>query len=100
MATETPLIATAVGDAPTLVRDRVDGLLVEPGDAAALARAIEDTLCHSEAARRRAAAARARVCVERSLATRQARLAERYRHLLEPRERPDDRAEVADRAAW
>ena len=100
MATETPVIATAVGDAPTLIRDGVDGILVDPGDAAALARAMEATLGDPEAAGSRAAAARARVCAERSLAIRQARLAERYRGLLEPRDLPQDRSEVADRAAW
>jgi glycosyltransferase involved in cell wall biosynthesis len=99
MASETPVIATAVGDTPTLVRDRVDGLLVPPGDAAALARAIEDTLAHPEAAGRRAAAARARVCAERSLATRQARVAERYRRLFEPREVSEVWPGVEDRAA-
>jgi glycosyltransferase involved in cell wall biosynthesis len=100
MATGTPVIATAVGDAPTLIRDRIDGILVGPGDAAALARAIEDTLRQPEAAGGRAAAARARVCAERSLAMRQARVAERYRGLLEPRDRRADHAEVAGRAAW
>jgi glycosyltransferase involved in cell wall biosynthesis len=99
MASGTPVIATAVGDVPLLVRDGVDGLLVRPGDAEALARAIEDTLHDPEAARRRAAAARARVCSERSLSARLARVAERYRGLLAPHRRSEPWRGVADRAA-
>ncbi len=85
MATGTPVIATAVGGMPELVRDGVDGLLIEPGDARALASAIEETLGSPEAAARRAASARARVCAERSLRAREERMAEHYRRLLEAR---------------
>jgi glycosyltransferase involved in cell wall biosynthesis len=35
-----PAIASAIGSFPTIVSDNVDGLLVPPGDAAALARAV------------------------------------------------------------
>ena len=99
MATETPVIATAVGDTRDLVRDRVDGLLVSPGDAAALARALAETLSDLAAARRRAEAARARVCAERSLAARQTRVVERYRRLLEARGVLAAHAAVERRAA-
>lgn len=99
MASGTPVIATAVGDAPALVRDRVDGLLAPPGDARSLARAIDDTLRHPDAARRRAAAARQRVCAERSLAARQGRVAESYRRLLDARGATAARRAAADRAA-
>ena len=44
MASATPVIATAVGDAPALVGDGVHGLLVPPGDAGAL-RGWVDRLC-------------------------------------------------------
>jgi len=36
-----PVITTSVGGIPTFVRDEVDGILVPPGDADALARAID-----------------------------------------------------------
>jgi glycosyltransferase involved in cell wall biosynthesis len=61
MALETPLVATDVGGTREVAADGVHGLLVPPGDAAALAAAIERALADPEAARRRAAAARARV---------------------------------------
>ena len=83
MASETPVVATAVGDTPAVVRDQLDGILVRPGDPQTLARAVDDVLCDPGAARRRAVAARERVCAERSLAARQARVAESYRRLLE-----------------
>jgi len=84
MASGTPVVATAVGDVPALVRPGTDGLLVRRGDAAALAAAIEETLDAPEAARARAEAARARVVAERSLRAREARMLERYRRLIEP----------------
>jgi glycosyltransferase involved in cell wall biosynthesis len=40
MAAARPVVATAVGDVPALVRDGVTGFLVPPGDAAALGAAI------------------------------------------------------------
>lgn len=39
-----PVIATAIGDLPEVVKDHVTGLLVEPGDAAGLAAAILELL--------------------------------------------------------
>ncbi len=66
MALETPVVATDVGGTGELVRDGLDGLLVRPGDPAALARAVERALDDREATRRRAASARERV--ERTLA--------------------------------
>jgi glycosyltransferase involved in cell wall biosynthesis len=85
MASGTPVIATAVGDIPALIRDRVEGLLVPRGDARALAAAIEATLRSPDEAVRRAEAARRRVSAERSLDARQSRLAEQYRRVLESR---------------
>jgi glycosyltransferase involved in cell wall biosynthesis len=40
MASSRPIIATAVGDVPTLIRDGVTGILVSPEDPASLAAAI------------------------------------------------------------
>jgi glycosyltransferase involved in cell wall biosynthesis len=39
-----PIVATRVGGVPDLIDDGVHGLLVEPGDPAALARAVEELL--------------------------------------------------------
>src|SRR5262245_45236645 len=44
MALEVPVVATRVAGVPTLVQDSVNGLLVEPGDIAALANGIRQLL--------------------------------------------------------
>ncbi len=87
MASGTPVVATAVGGTPTLVRDGLDGLLVGPGDAGALARAIEETLRSPDAAALRAESARTRVVGERALRAREERVAGHYRRLLDGRPR-------------
>jgi glycosyltransferase involved in cell wall biosynthesis len=51
MAHGVPVVATAVGGIPDVVRDRREGYLVPPGDAAALARAMA-VLLGDESARR------------------------------------------------
>jgi glycosyltransferase involved in cell wall biosynthesis len=50
------VVATAVGGVGRLVRDGVNGLLVPPGDAAALARAVERLLADPALAARLATA--------------------------------------------
>ncbi len=40
MAMERPIVATAVGGVPELVRDEIDGLLVQPGNPEAVANAV------------------------------------------------------------
>jgi glycosyltransferase involved in cell wall biosynthesis len=40
-----PVIATKVGDIPEILRDRQNGLLIEPGDSQALAAAIVEFIC-------------------------------------------------------
>jgi colanic acid/amylovoran biosynthesis glycosyltransferase len=52
MATGLPIVATKVGGIPDLVNDDVDGLLVEPKDAVALAKAIQLLLVNNELAER------------------------------------------------
>ena len=54
----TPVVATAVGGVPDVVRDGVEGLLVPPDDPEALARAIQSVLSDPAAAQARARAAR------------------------------------------
>lgn len=46
-----PIVATAVGGTPEVVRDGHNGLLVPPGDVAALRRSIEYLLDNPEEAR-------------------------------------------------
>jgi glycosyltransferase involved in cell wall biosynthesis len=58
MASGCVCVASAVGPIAGIVRDGVDGLLVPPGDAAALARAVLEAM--SDAARRRMLAASAK----------------------------------------
>ena len=53
-AYETPVVATAVGGVPELVKDGETGWLVPPRDPHALAQAILDALSNPEEARRRA----------------------------------------------
>ena len=44
MAAATPVVASDIAGYREVIRDRVDGLLVPPGDAGALAAAIEELL--------------------------------------------------------
>lgn len=53
-AYKTPVVATAVGGVPELVKDGETGWLVPPRDPHALAQAIRDALSNPEEARRRA----------------------------------------------
>ncbi|MGH2933059.1 MAG: glycosyltransferase [Gaiellaceae bacterium] len=68
MAQGKPVVATPVGGTAELVVDGETGLLVPPGDAAALAEALSALLGDPERARRLGAAGRARVEREFSLA--------------------------------
>ena len=61
MAAERPVVATAVGGTDEAVIDEETGLLVPPGDPAALAAAVRRLRADPELARRLAAAGRARV---------------------------------------
>jgi glycosyltransferase involved in cell wall biosynthesis len=59
MASSLPLVATAVGEVPTVVRDGVTGLVVQPDDPAALAAAIAQLLRDQDLRRQFGAAGRA-----------------------------------------
>lgn len=58
MAAGTPVVGAAVGGIPYVIRDGVDGLLVPPGDAAALAAALRSVLDDPVGADRLGAAGR------------------------------------------
>ncbi len=60
MAAARPIVATAVGATPELIRDGVHGLLVPPNDAPALAAAIDRLLTDRDLACRLGEAARER----------------------------------------
>ncbi len=61
MASCKPVVATAVGGIPEAVVDGETGLLIPPGDAAAIVRAIKRLLSHNQAALRMGEAGRKRV---------------------------------------
>lgn len=80
-----PVIATAVGGVPELVEDGVHGLLMPPGDTAALAAGLL-TLSHDAALRKKLGAAlHDRTAKEFSLAAMAARERELCRAVLSPR---------------
>ena len=78
MSSGCPVVASRVGAIPSVIEHGVTGLLVPPGDAAALAQAL--AACLEDAAARRAMGARARavVCARYSWRALGARLLELY----------------------
>jgi glycosyltransferase involved in cell wall biosynthesis len=61
MACAVPVVSTRISGIPELIDDGTDGLLVDPADAVALARAIERVLTDAELASRLARAGRRKV---------------------------------------
>ena len=82
MALRTPVVATDAGGTREVARPDIDALIVPPGDAAALVRAIAAVLADPSEAARRADAARARVEHELSFAERTRRLEGIYDALM------------------
>jgi glycosyltransferase involved in cell wall biosynthesis len=78
MAQGKPVVATAVGGTPELVLDGETGILVPPGDVAALTDALAALLADPERARRMGEAGRERVEREFSLAASTARVLALY----------------------
>ncbi len=78
LASEVPVVATAVSGVPELVEDGVTGRLVPPGDDEALADALSDLQCDPALAARLAEAGRARVLASFDLVTNTRHLAERF----------------------
>jgi glycosyltransferase involved in cell wall biosynthesis len=88
MALETPVVATAVAGVPKLITDGVDGLLVQPGDVAALSQSLGQVCADSGLAHRLAAAGRATIERRFSFHRRMARVASVYDELLKGPDRP------------
>jgi glycosyltransferase involved in cell wall biosynthesis len=85
MASGTPVIATAVGGNPAIVRDGVDGVLTPRGDAAALAAAMLDLIRDRDTAREMGRSAARRVRERYSLDQTIERYHEIYADLCRPR---------------
>jgi glycosyltransferase involved in cell wall biosynthesis len=61
MAMEKPVVASHVGGIPDLVKHRLNGLLVEPGDVVGLTNALEQVLSNSELSRKMGKEGRKRI---------------------------------------
>ena len=79
MACGVPVVGSRLSGIPEVVEDAETGLLVEPGDPAALADALERLLRDRELARRLASSGRATIEREFDLRSNAARLADRFR---------------------
>lgn len=88
MALGTPVVATDVGGTAELIRDRIDGLIVPPGDLQALTGAIEDVATAPELAAAFARSARARTETTLSFGTRMASVEAIYVELMNRTQRP------------
>lgn len=82
MAAARPLVATAVGGTPELMKDGVHGMLVRPEDPAALARGIVGLLRDPARAAEMAAAARARIAASFTLEQLVARIDRLYGEMI------------------
>jgi glycosyltransferase involved in cell wall biosynthesis len=81
MATGLPCVATAIGGTTDVATEESDALLVPPGDAAALAKALLRILTDADLAGRLGAAARRRVVADFSLDTTVTRYEQVYREM-------------------
>jgi glycosyltransferase involved in cell wall biosynthesis len=70
MALETPIVATSAGGSAEIVRDRIDGLIVRPGDVPGLTAAMAEAMAHADATAARVRSARTRVETDLSFETR------------------------------
>jgi glycosyltransferase involved in cell wall biosynthesis len=82
MAMELPSVATWITGVPEIIEQDVEGLLVPPADAAAIADAIERLMEDPEGARRLGAAARRKVLAKYHLDRNVERLAQEFRSRL------------------
>jgi glycosyltransferase involved in cell wall biosynthesis len=84
MACELPVVASASGGIPELVEDGVSGFLLPPGDAAALAAALERLAADPALRRRLGRGGRARILADFDLRRSAARRAELFSGILVP----------------
>lgn len=82
MALERPVVASRVGGIPEVVGDGITGMLVEPGDAEAIARSVRALLDDPELATRIATAGGAAVRERFDMLTLAHRMEEIYQHAL------------------
>jgi len=83
MAMEIPCVATWITGIPEIITHETVGLLVPPGDAAALARALARLMDDSELRRRLGAQGRLRILEKFDLGRNTERLADLFRRLLQ-----------------
>ena len=98
MASGLPVVGTSIGAVPDLIRDGVEGRVVEPGDAAALADALGEVITDRETRRRMSRASRLRAEQGHGLDRLSARLADLYRAVLAGRRGAADAATTDDAA--
>jgi len=94
MATGLPVVATAIGAVPWMIRDGVEGRVVEPGDVPALTEALADVLGSAQRRQTMGAASRKRAEERHDLPILSARLASAYRSVLATKSRRARRAET------
>lgn len=82
MASGLPVVASAIGAVPDLIRDGVEGRIVEPGDVAGLASALGELVQDPSARREMGRAARRRAEEHHGLESLSARLAKIYARVL------------------
>jgi len=78
-----PIVASDVGEVRAALNDGEAGLLVEPGNAEHLARALDWLLSHPDDAKRLGDAAARRAAAEYNITRMVARYADEYRNLLQ-----------------
>lgn len=88
MASGLPAVASATGAVPDLIRDGVEGRIVEPGNAGVLADALADLIVDRHARRRMSAASRARAEALHGLPRLSEVLGHLYRQALHEADRP------------
>jgi glycosyltransferase involved in cell wall biosynthesis len=88
MALEVPIIATRISGVPRVVADGENGILVPPGDDAALAQAIVRTLTQPDLRSQFAAAGRRTIDARYSFAVRMKKIAAVYDDLLGNKREP------------
>jgi glycosyltransferase involved in cell wall biosynthesis len=85
LAAQRPAVATRVGGVPDVVRDGIDGFLVDPGDADALAERLAELAADPERRARMGAEGRSRVLERYAVARLVDDIDRLYRELLEDR---------------